>query len=349
MRVVITGICGHLGSAFARYLLATQPGIEIVGIDDLSCGYPSECERLQFRMASSCDARPFSIYPLSLGHDHTPWLSKLFEGADYVFHFAAYAAEGLSPFIRRYDTANNLGGTIDVLNACLNVGTVKRIVFTSSMAVYGHGHPPFAESAPRRPIDPYGVSKSAAEQHLEIAADQHGQDFCIIRPHNLYGPGQSIWQKYRNVLGNWMARRLQGLPLLVYGDGTQRRAFSYIDDCLPSLWRSATLPDASGEIVNLGGRTPRTIQQAAEALVAIAGGTIEHVEPRHEVREAYCTTAKSVALLGYEDRTPFDVGLLEMWKWAQFAWAAHPERRGTHNVTQPEVRRGLYSFWRDSA
>lgn len=163
---------------------------------------------------------------------------------------------------------------------------------------------------------------------------------------NCYGPGQSIWQKYRNVLGIWMARHLDGLPLLVYGDGTQRRAFSYIDDCLPCLWKAATSPACSRQTINLGGIHPTTILNAAETLVDVmGGGTIEHRQPRHEVSQAWSTHAKSVELLDYADRTPLRDGLASMWDWAKDAWPRYPERRTQSDNIKMECRRGIYEFW----
>lgn len=337
MKVLITGVAGHVGCCFARWL-QTNTEATVVGLDDYSCGYVENVPT------------GIEMHEMSLGADKCTQeglpLVELLDGVDYVFHFAAYAAEGLSPFIRHYDTTNNLLSTVDVLNACLNIGSVKRVVFTSSMSIYGSGVAPFAESLPRRPIDPYGISKAACEQHLEIAYVQHSQDYCIIRPHNIYGPYQSCWQVFRNVLGNWMARAKQGQPLLVYGDGRQTRAFSYVDDIMPCLWQAAINPEASTKIVNLGGGTAVSIGEAAKVVAALTDGEVKHVEQRYEVKHAFCTTARSETLLGYKDTTPFEEGVAKMWAWFCEAWEQYPYRRGSHKVTDVEVKRGLYPFWR---
>lgn len=331
MNVLITGIAGHLGSALARWIIRNVPDCEVFGFDNLSCGYP---ENVPDGVAW--------VTP-TLGKDQILFTGEL----DYVFHFAAYAAEGLSPFIRHYNYQNNLLATADVVNFCINKN-VKRLVFTSSMAVYGRGAPPFYEGDDCRPIDPYGVAKLACEQDIQIAGEQHGLDWCIIRPHNIYGPGQSIWQKYRNVLGIWMARHLAGEPLLIYGDGRQERAFSYIDDIVPCLWQAAVSARASQQIVNLGGTYPKSIASAARELVDVMGdGEIVHVEPRHEVKQAYCSWEKSVELLGFRERV-FRNGLEAMWEWARDAWKRYPERRGSHQVAPVEIEKGLYSFWKES-
>lgn len=336
MRVLITGIAGFTGSRLAEWILAHVPDCEVYGIDDLSCGYMENVPR---------DISGFWHHSLGANVWRTLEIVNGIQ-PDYVFHFAAYAAEGLSPFIRSYNYRNNLSATAEIVTASID-NNVRRLVFTSSMAVYGRGVPPFDEDQPRRPIDPYGVAKAACEQDIEIAGEQHGLDWCIIRPHNLYGPGQSIWQRYRNVLGIWMARHLAGETMRIYGDGRQMRAFSFVDDCLPCLWRAAAEPQCSHQIINLGGTRPVSINEAAGAVAEVMGGAaIEYTEPRHEVAQAWCTWDKSVDLLGYQDRTPMLNGLAAMWGLARREWELYPERRTSSDGIQIELRRGLYSFWR---
>lgn len=335
MRVLVTGIAGFTGSKLAEWILGHVPGSEVYGIDDLSCGYVESVPR---------DVSGFWHHSLGTNVWRT---LEIINGIqpDYVFHLAAYAAEGLSPFIRSYNYRNNLLATAEVVTACVE-NSVRRLVFTSSMAVYGRGVPPFDEDHPRQPIDPYGVAKAACEQDIEIAGQQHGLDWCVIRPHNLYGPGQSIWQKYRNVLGIWMARKLNGEPLLIYGDGQQTRAFSFIDDCLPCLWRAATESQCSKQIINLGGTRPVSINEVAGMVAEVMGGaTIQYVEPRHEAKQAWCTWSKSEDLLGYQDRTAMLDGLTAMWERACREWHQHRERRTSSDGIELELWKGLYSFW----
>lgn len=327
MKVLITGVAGHLGSAFARWL-QERIDCEIWGVDDFSCGYRENV--------------PLGVKLITgdLGASKVPQ-------ADYVFHFAAMAAECLSPFVRSYHVHNNLGGWSNLLNQVLDTGC-QRLVFTSSMAVYGNGTAPFSEESPCRPHDPYGAGKLFCETDLRIAGEQHGLDWCAIRPHNIYGPGQSLWQKYRNVLGLWMRAALDGQPMLVYGDGQQRRAFSYVDDILPCLWQAAVAPEASRQIINLGGTESTSILAAAEATARITGAKIEHREARHEVKEAWCTVDKSEKLLGFQDTTRLNAGLKKMWAWAQEAWERFPSRRTQTDAFAIELDRGLYSYWASS-
>ena len=330
MRILITGVAGHLGSSLAKWILVNVPDAEVFGIDDLSCGYKENIPN------------GVVLLELSLDGQQIQGLRDL----DYVFHFAAYAAEGLSPFIRTYNYRNNLLATASIVNHCINTG-VKRLVYTSSMAVYGHGSPPFCEEDDPDPIDPYGNAKLASERDIQIAGNQHDLDWCIIRPHNLYGPGQDIWNKYRNVFGIWMNRTLRDLPMLIYGDGQQSRAFSYIDDCVPCLWRAATEQSASQEIINLGGPQQVTIEYAAKELADVIGvrASLEYAEPRLEVEEAWCTTEKSNEILGYVHKTDLSDGLHKMWNWAQAEWAKG--RTSLSDMTKHiEITQGLYDFWR---
>ncbi len=327
--ILITGVAGLLGSRFAEWLILNKKEYQIVGIDDLSGGYKENIPSgIEFYQVDCCD----------IG------LDQIFEKykPKYVYHFAAYAAEGLSPFIRKFNYTNNLLATANIVNNCINFN-VKRLIFTSSMAVYGHGLGGYlSEEMPRNPIDPYGVAKAACEQDIEIAGEQHGLDYCIIRPHNVYGINQNIWDKYRNVLGIWMYYHLNGKPLSIFGDGSQSRAFSYIDDSLEPLWQAAVSEKASKEIINLGGVREYTIKEAAEILINVIGdGEIEYFEKRHEVHAAIPTYQKSVDILGFKHVTDLEEGLQKMWDWAKsipmkerFIW------------DQYEVEKGIYSYWK---
>lgn len=330
MKILITGVAGLLGSRFADWIIENKSDVEVVGIDDLSGGYFENVnpKLVEFRKINLVDGD----------------ISKCFEEHkfDYVYHFAAYAAEGLSPFIRSYNYQNNLVATSRIVNECIK-HDVKRLVFTSTMAVYGHGQGQrFEETQVPNPIDPYGIAKYACEMDIKVAGEQHGLDWCIIRPHNVYGIKQNIWDKYRNVLGIWMYQHLNNEPMTIFGDGMQVRAFSYIDDCLEGLWKASQQENCSKEIINLGGTTHYTINEANEVLKnVIKGGETIYKEQRHEVKNAIPTYQKSVELLGYQDKTNLYDGLTKMWKWAQkqpmrnrFVWETY------------EVDKGIYSFWK---
>jgi len=327
MRILVTGVAGLIGARFSDWLIDNIPDVQVIGIDDLSGGYIENVNpKVEFRKLDLSTAD----------------LTHVFEGGiDYVYHFAAYAAECLSPFIREFNYTNNLVATAKIVNYCINYD-VKRLVFTSSMSVYGDGTPPFDESHQQKPIDPYGVAKFSCEQDIQIAGDQHGLDWCIIRPHNVYGIKQNIWDKYRNVLGIWMYQHLNGQPMSIYGDGEQVRAFSYIDDCLEPLWKAGISEKASKQIINLGGTKSVSIKEANNILrEVIGGGETIHFEPRVEVRVAHPTYDKSVEILGYQDKTSMKEGLTAMWEWAKkqpmrdrFVWDKY------------EVDKNIYSYWK---
>lgn len=326
--VLITGVAGLIGSRLADWILKNKPEYRVVGIDDLSGGYETNVDdRVLF-------------YKYDINNDEI--LDQIFDIHEptYVFHFAAYAAEGLSPFIRKYNYTNNLVATSAIVNKCIKY-EVERLVFTSTMAVYGHGNPPFQEHHQQDPIDPYGIAKYACEMDIRVAGDQHALDWCIIRPHNVYGIKQNIWDKYRNVLGIWMYQHLNGNPMTIFGDGQQTRAFSFVDDCLEPLWKSAVDPLLSKQIVNLGGTKEYTIKEANDILKSVMGGgeTI-HLEARHEVKHAMVSYDKSVSMLGYQDKTDLKTGLQIMWEWAK----AQPKRE-QKLWKEYELNKGLYSFW----
>lgn len=330
MKILITGVAGLIGSRLADWIIENKPECEVYGIDDLSGGYMENINpKVNFIKSNLINKDILE----STFEEHKP---------EYVFHLAAYAAEGLSPFIRNYNYQNNLVATANIVNECIK-HDVKRLVFTSTLAVYGHGYGGiFDEDQIPKPIDPYGVAKYGCEMDIQIAGEQHGLDWCIIRPHNVYGIKQNIWDKYRNVLGIWMFQHLNGEPMTIFGDGEQTRAFSYIDDSLEPLWNSAVRPECSKEIINLGGIEEYSINDACNVLrEVIGGGEIVYKEARHEVKCSIPTYKKSIDLLGFEHKTNLEEGLSQMWEWAKsqpmrerFVWPSY------------ELDKGIYSFWK---
>jgi len=329
MKILITGVAGLLGSRLSDYIVENHPDVQIVGVDDMSGGYK---ENVNSKV---------ELWEMNLVNGN---IDECFERHqfDYVYHFAAYAAEGLSPFIRTYNYQNNLVATSRIITQCIK-HDVKRLVFTSTLAVYGHGYGGiFDESQIPKPIDPYGVAKYGCEMDIQIAGEQHGLDWCIIRPHNVYGIKQNIWDKYRNVLGIWMYQHLNGQPMTIFGDGTQTRAFSFIDDSLEPLWKASFKPEASKQIINLGGIEEVSINEASKILREVIGkGEILYLEGRHEVKHSIPTFQKSIDILDFNYKTSMKDGLTIMWDWAKkqpmrerFVWPFY------------ELDKGIYSFWK---
>lgn len=225
---LITGGAGFIGSHVAKHCL--DMGHKVVVLDDLSGGFEDHLpDGVEFIQGSITD---------------TALVSELFDKHkfDYVYHLAAYAAEGLSHFIRRFNYTNNLIGSVNLINESVK-HKVKCFVFTSSIAVYGPGQVPMNEEMTPTPEDPYGIAKYAVELDLKAAHEMFGLDYVIFRPHNVYGENQNIGDKYRNVIGIFMNQIMQGLPLTVFGDGEQTRAFSYIDDVAIPVAKCVDVPE----------------------------------------------------------------------------------------------------------
>lgn len=334
--VIITGCAGLLGSHFSRHLLAA--GYRVVGIDDFSGGYPENLP----------EAPPdrFEIVPFDLadGRYAQRMLEFTFERErpEACFHFAAYAAEGLSPFIRNFNYSNNVLASANVVNACINHDT--KMIFTSSMAVYGKQLPPFTEGMEARPIDPYGVAKYAVEMDIKIAGEQHGLQYNIVRPHNVVGIYQNIWDRYRNVIGIFIRRVLDGEPILIYGDGLQTRAFSDIEWYMDPF--EQLIYNHNGETFNIGADQYWSINEIADTVRRVAGWNgvnnpgIERVEPRHEVKHAYCDHAKAKEMLHFRDRTNLIKTIDKMFQWAQ------NEPKRPQKKMRYEVEKGIYDYWK---
>jgi UDP-glucose 4-epimerase len=259
-----------------------------------------------------------------------------------VYNLAAYAAEGLSHFIKRFNYQNNLIGSVNLINAAVKYGT-ECFVFTSSMAVYGSGQVPFVESMTPAPEDSYGIAKYAVEQELAISKEMFGLDYVIFRPHNCVGPRQNIGDLYRNVVGIFMNKILQGQPMTIFGDGEQARAFSYIADIIPTIADSPLVPAAKGQIFNIGGDTPCTINELA-SLVAEAMGVeknVVYLEERREVKYAYSSHDRAREVFSYAPKTSLRDGIFLMAEWAR----KHEARRGK-DFDGIEITKNLPSFWR---
>ncbi len=323
MKILVTGAAGFMGSWLVDELIAR--GHDVTGIDNLSGGF-------QHNVNPAC-----RFVVRDLRED----IEDVVAGQEVIFHLAAYAAEGQSVFSPKEINDINIRPMNNLLVAAVNHG-VKRFVFTSSMAVYGNQMPPFHESLPNRPEDPYGCSKAYCEQMLKIFARAYGIEAVIIRPHNVFGPRQNISDPYRNVLGIWMNMVMAGKAPFVYGDGDQVRAFSYIEDITGPLANALDCPP--GSVINLGSPDMVTINEACRTLLDVMQSPLEpvHLEARPcEVKVAYCTTAESVRLLGYARNHTLRMGLEKMLDWAKDVGVQKPSYRIPLEITKnaPKVWR----------
>lgn len=330
MRVLVTGGAGFLGAHLSRELL--RGGHEVVVLDDLSGGLrenvPSEAKLV---VGTICD--PVLVRDLFRDHQF-----------DVVFHLAAYAAEGLSHFIRRFNYTNNVIGSVTLINEAIR-HRVKRFVFTSSIAVYGTGELPLLETHVPRPEDPYGIAKLAVEQDLAVAYAHFGLEYTIWRPHNLYGEYQSMRDRYRNVVAIFLNQAMQNKPLTIFGDGLQTRAFTYVGDVIEAIAKSAWHPGARNCIFNVGGDQTHTVRELAEAVLRVSGTTSElrYLPARHEVAHAFSGHGRLHAALGASLATDLDEGLRRTWLWARSVGPSEAPSFGAI-----EIDEGLPAIWRDA-
>lgn len=301
---LVTGGAGFMGSHVADHLLGM--GHDVVVMDDLSGGFRENVPiGATFVKGSITD------------HD---FVNRLFErhSFDYVYHLAAYAAEGLSHFIKRFNYNNNLIGSVNMINASVNRG-VKCFVFTSSIAVYGAGQSPMSEAMIPVPEDSYGISKLAVEQELRVSHEMFGLDYTIFRPHNVYGERQNIGDRYRNVVGIFMNQLLRDEPMTIFGDGAQERAFTHVDDIAPTIARSVEFPGARNQIFNVGADVPHTVNDLAR-IVADAMGkpcNVSHLTARNEVKIAYSDHTKAQRVFGKHELKSLEDGVKGMAGWVR--------------------------------
>ena len=301
---LVTGAAGFIGSHVAESLIAA--GHDVVALDDLSGGFSDNVPTgARFVEGSVVDEELVKSLFAEVSFDH-------------VFHLAAYAAEGLSHYIRKFNYLNNVIGSINLINEAVKAD-VERFVFTSSIAVYGANQVPMDEAMTPAPEDPYGVAKYAVEMDLAAAHRQFGLEYTIFRPHNVYGEHQNIGDKYRNVVGIFMNQIMQGMPLTIFGDGKQTRDFSYIDDVAPAIARAPQLPHTAGEVYNIGADQPYTVVALAHAVGHAFGvdPELRHLPERNEVVHAYASHDKANSAFGLTDPTPLEIGISKMAKWAK--------------------------------
>jgi UDP-glucose 4-epimerase len=320
--VLVTGGAGFIGSHIAEELI--HRGRQVVVLDDLSGGFMDNVvPGAQFVQGSITD------------HE---LIDHLFDEHrfEYVFHLAAYAAEGLSHFIKRFNYNNNLIGSVNLINASVNAG-VKCFVFTSSIAVYGASPElPMTEATRPHPEDPYGIAKLAVEQELQVCKEMFDLDYIVFRPHNVYGERQNIGDKYRNVVGIFMNQALQNLPMTIFGDGEQKRAFSYISDVAPIIARSIEVPEAYNQVFNVGAETPYTVNELAETVARAMGvePQIKHLPARNEVKYAYSSHDKVQKYFGAPQPVSLEAGVQKMTAWVKAHGARKSQKFGNIEVTK---------------
>ena len=303
-KVVITGISGLLGSTYARYLI-NKGEYEVVGIDNMIGGVEGNVpERAEYIRGDIQD---------------TALLTEICKGADCVFHTAALPYEGLSVFSPAITVNSIVSGTVSVASACI-ANNVRLLINCSSMARYGDQQPPFTEDMPRKPVDPYGLAKAQAEEHLEMLNEIHGLNFVTVVPHNVVGIGQRYYDPFRNVLGIMINRCIQGKPIVIYGDGEQTRSFSNVYDCIEAVYKMMTTDrHITRQVFNIG---PDDNEISIKQLAYKVGHYCEiypsfnHFPDRpREVKNAFCSSNKIRSEFNYNATISVDQTIKDMVGW----------------------------------
>lgn len=328
MASLVTGGAGFIGSHIAEEL--SRSGETVVVLDDLSGGFRENVvgENVLFVKGSVNDAT---------------LLVDLFSSYKFetIYHMAAYAAEGLSHFIKRFNYENNLIGSINLINAAVNFGA-KTFIFTSSIAVYGANNPPLTEDMIPGPEDSYGIAKFAVEQELRITHEMFGLDYVIFRPHNVYGERQNIGDRYRNVIGIFMNQILKGEPLTIFGDGNQTRAFTYISDVAPIIANSFRNPEALNKVFNIGSDNHCSLNFLAEAVARAMDvqPEVRYLQERNEVKHAYASHAQLRKIFSPLPPVPLEKGLVHMAAWVKSIGA-----RTSQKFENIEISKNLPPSW----
>lgn len=303
MRVFITGVGGLLGSTLARYLILQ--GDEVGGIDNMIGGVEGNVpEKVEFTHGDITDVE---------------LMKEITKDYEVIFHAAALPYEGLSVFSPAIVTESIVFGTVSVASAAIH-NNVRLLINCSSMARYGDQEPPFTEDMPTNPVDPYGLAKVQAEQHLELLSQIHGLNYVTVVPHNVIGVGQRYYDPFRNVVGIMINRCFQGKPLVIYGDGEQKRSFSNVYDCILAIHKiMESNRDICGQVYNIG---PDDNEISIKQLAYKVGHhcqkypSLQHYPDRpQEVKNAFCSSNKIRKEFNYNAKITMDQTIQEMADW----------------------------------
>ena len=295
-KILVTGVAGFLGSHLAERFI--KFGHEVIGVDNMIGGYEDNIPKnIKFYKFDCCNLKD---------------IDSIMSKVDVIYHCAATAHEGLSVFSPIEITKNNYLASVTVITSAIK-HNVKKIIYCSSMARYGEGKTPFHEEMEPNPIDPYGISKVAVEKVLINLCNLNNIQWVIAVPHNIIGPKQKYDDPFRNVVSIMLNRMLLGKPAIIFGDGEQKRCFSYIDDCIYCLEKMLENQNVNGQIINIGPDEEFvTINKVAEICQNISGSNLKPIYRKdrpQEVKEASCSANKARKLLNYKTKTDLYTGI----------------------------------------
>ena len=311
IKILVTGSAGFMGSHLYDQL--ERKGFNVFGVDDLSGGF----------LRNVSNKKTFKKLDLRNRRKTVEYITEL--KPDIIFHLAADATEGRSQFTPFSAIDRNLVAYMNLLVPAIKNG-LKKIILTSSMSVYGAQQVPFSEDLIMQPEDVYGSAKTSMEVITRVLANVYGFKYLIIRPHNVYGTRQNLSDPYRNVIGIFLNRLLHNKSFYIYGNGEQKRAFSYIDDVIPPMINAAFNKKCEGRIMNIGGDEPFTLNQLARIILEEffeRKDIPKEFIPKHlpdrpqEVKYAYSNHNLAKKLMGFKPKTPIRDGLKEMIMWAK--------------------------------
>ena len=308
MKVLVTGAAGFLGSHLAEKLSLLKH--DVIGMDNFLGGYKDNIPKnIDFHNFDCCNLKK---------------MNDVMKNVDVVYHCAATAHEGLSVFSPYEIGKNNFLASSSVFSAAVS-NKVKRIIFCSSMARYGHQKTPFTESMNTSPVDPYGIAKVASEDLLKILCELNNIEWVIAVPHNIIGSRQKYDDPFRNVVSIMLNRILQNQAPIIYGDGKQKRCFSYIDDCLSCLIPMLDQKNLNREIINIGPDEEFiSINELAEICANVTGSNLTPIYKKDrpkELKHATCSADKARRLLNYKTETDLKTGVEKTYEYIK--------RRGT--------------------
>lgn len=310
-KILVTGSAGFMGSHLYDQLFSI--GHNVYGVDDLSGGF----------MRNVSQKKYFTKLDLRNRQKTAQYVAKL--KPEIIFHLAADATEGRSQFTPFSAMDRNIVAYKNLLVPAIKHG-LKKMILTSSMSVYGAQQVPFDEKMEPQPEDIYGISKAAMEKTTKVMSKVFGFKYVIIRPHNCFGTRQNLSDPYRNVIGIFINCLMRGKNFYIYGDGEQKRAFSFVDDVVPAVVKSAFEPGCEGKIINIGSDEPVTLNYLSQVVLEefFEGKKFPaKFKPKYfsdrpqEVKYAYCSHIQARKLLGFKAKTKLRDGVKLMIKWAK--------------------------------